>query len=83
MSWMQWGGLIGVALILAAYLMLQVEWLKSKGLAFPLMNAVGAALVLVSLLEQFNLSAFIIEIFWLGISVYGLVRLRKTKRRIR
>jgi hypothetical protein len=33
----------------------------------------GAALVLVSLYFEFNFSAFLIESFWLAISILGLV----------
>ena len=35
---------------------------------------IGAALVLVSLIEDFNLGAMLIESFWLLVSVYGLMR---------
>jgi hypothetical protein len=35
---------------------------------------VGALLVVVSLLYRFNLSAFLVEIFWLLISIYGLIK---------
>ena len=37
-------------------------------------NATGAILILVSLLHDFNLSSFVIEIAWLLISLYGLTR---------
>jgi len=33
-------------------------------------------LVVISLFYSFNLSAFLVEIFWLLISVYGLIRFR-------
>ena len=34
----------------------------------------GAALILLSLAFDFNLSAFLMEAFWLGISLFGLTR---------
>ena len=37
----------------------------------------GASLILVSLLYAFNLSAFLMELLWLGISIYGIVRGRR------
>ena len=67
-------GNIGVVLILATYLLLQLEKLSATSLLYSATNGLGALLILVSLIYQFNLSAFIIEAFWLLISIYGLVR---------
>jgi len=39
-----------------------------------LLNALGASLVMVSLLFDFNLSAFLMEAFWFLISLFGLLR---------
>jgi hypothetical protein len=67
-------GNIGVALMVIAYLLLQAEKLRSSDLSYSLMNGGGALLVLISLLYRFNLSAFLVELFWLLISIYGLIR---------
>lgn len=67
-------GTIGVAMIIITYVLLQTGRLQSTQLSYSLLNAVGAALVLISLYYSFNLSAFIVEAFWLIISVYGIVR---------
>jgi len=56
------------------YLLLQSEKISSRDLSYLLMNGVGALLVVISLLYQFNLSAFLVEVFWLLISIYGLIR---------
>jgi len=72
-------GNIGVALILAMYLSLQAERVTADALIYSALNALGAGLILISLYFKFNLSAFIIEIFWLGISVFGIGKsLRKS-----
>lgn len=68
------GGTIGVLLIVGTYFLLQTEKMQSRSLLFSLNNAVGAALILFSLCFEFNLSAFLIEFFWLLISIIGLVR---------
>ena len=73
-SWHDLLGNIGVVLILATYLLLQLEKLSATSLLYSATNGLGALLILVSLIYQFNLSAFIIEAFWLLISIYGLVR---------
>ena len=49
-------GNIGVLILMVTYLMLQLNRLSSDGLAYSAHNAVGASLVVVSLLYNFNLS---------------------------
>lgn len=65
-------GMLGVGCVLIAYLLLQVGRYESTMIRFSVLNAVGAGLILISLVYAFNLSAFIIEIFWLVISLYGI-----------
>lgn len=79
MHWYDWAGLIGVALTLLAFLLLQAGRIRGDGLGYQLMNAVGAIAVLLSLLYAFNLSAFVLEALWLGISIYGIVRARRVR----
>ena len=67
-------GTAGVILIVAVYFLLQVGRMQSSSPAFSAANAVGAALILFSLYFEFNLSAFLIELIWLLISVFGLAR---------
>ncbi|WP_409454873.1 CBU_0592 family membrane protein [Malaciobacter marinus] len=73
-------GNIGVLLILVMYLSLQTDKISSNSLIYSLLNALGALLILISLYFQFNLSAFIIEFFWLVISLYGLYKNLKNKK---
>lgn len=65
-------GTFGVILILVAYLLLQLERLPSTSLWYSGLNAMGALALLVSLSFDMNLSAFIIELFWLLISLFGI-----------
>ena len=65
-------GNVGVFLIILTYLLLQLRKLSSESLLYSVLNAVGAALVIVSLLFDFNLSAFIVELFWVIISLIGI-----------
>jgi len=67
-------GFIGVALIVVAYLLLQLEKLPSTSSRYSLLNAAGALLIIVSLIFAFNWSAFIVEAFWFLISLMGLWR---------
>jgi hypothetical protein len=56
------------------YLFLQLGKLRSDALAYSLMNAIGASLIVVSLLVNFNLSALLMEVFWVLISLLGVYR---------
>ena len=80
MHWYDWAGLLGVALTLLAFYLLQAGRLRGDGLSYQLMNAFGACAVLLSLLYAFNLSAFVLEGLWLGISIYGIGRGRRLRR---
>jgi hypothetical protein len=67
-------GNIGVAVLVVTYLLLQLDQLKGNGLAYSLLNMIGATLILISLFVKFNLSAFVIEAFWVLISIVGIVK---------
>jgi hypothetical protein len=67
-------GIIGVAIIVVAYLLLQLERLKGTDLSYSVMNAVGASLIVASLIVDFNLSALLMEVFWVLISCIGIGR---------
>ncbi|MDQ2920996.1 MAG: hypothetical protein M3R52_05210 [Acidobacteriota bacterium] len=73
-SWFDLVGNIGVLLMVIAYLLLQLEKLSSSAVSYLLLNAVGAVMVIISLKFRFNLSAFLMEAFWLLISLYGLTK---------
>jgi len=70
-------GNIGILLILGAYWALQTERVNARSRGYNIANALGAAAILVSLLFKFNLSAFLIELAWLAISLYGLFKAHK------
>jgi multidrug transporter EmrE-like cation transporter len=72
-------GNIGVVILVATFLMLQLNKLPSDGLAYSLLNAIGASLIVVSLLFDFNLSALLMEVFWVLISFVGIYRYFRLK----
>ena len=73
-------GGIGVALIIVTYFLLQLERLSSKGLIYSILNALGAFFVIISLMYEFNLPAFIVEAFWVLISVFGIIKYFLSKK---
>ena len=80
-QWHDFIGNLGVVMIVVAYYLLQTERTTSRAIAYLSANAVGAGLVLISLFGEFNLSAFLVEFFWLIISLYGLVQQNKVPSR--
>ncbi len=67
-------GLIGVAFIVGTYFLSQIGRMKVDQPLYPALNGVGALLILYSLAFTFNAASFVIELFWLAISVVGLAR---------
>ena len=71
---MDFVGNVGVAILIVTYLSLQLEKVKSTDLSYSVLNALGAGLIVASLIFDFNLSALIIEAFWVLISFIGIGR---------
>ncbi|MGA9335196.1 MAG: hypothetical protein WBV39_13030 [Rudaea sp.] len=80
MHWYDWSGLFGIASILFAYFLLQAGRMRGDALMHQLLNAAGALLLLIAVFYAFNLSAFLMELAWLAVSIYGMVRGHRTKR---
>lgn len=72
-GWHDIVGTAGVLLIVSAFLLIQLKKLTSGHLSYSLLNGIGAVLILISLTVDFNWAAALIEIFWLAISVLGIV----------
>jgi hypothetical protein len=69
-------GLLGVAVIVAAYLGASTGRLDPQRAWALLANLAGASLILLSLLtERFNLSASLMEAAWVVVALIGLARL--------
>jgi hypothetical protein len=55
--------------------------MDATALPYVVSNCLGAALILYSLLFDFNLSAFVIEIVWVLISLVGMARIFLERRK--
>jgi hypothetical protein len=75
-------GFMGVLVIVIAYLLLQLDRLPSSSLSFSLLNAAGSLLIMFSLVFKFNVSAFLIEVFWFLISLLGLTKWLMARKRL-
>ena len=80
LHWYDLVGLGGTFSILLAFVLLQSRRLSGTGLVYQLLNLFGAAAILVSLLGTFNLSVFLLELAWVVVSGYGIVRSLRERR---
>lgn len=76
----QWTGFVGMAFVVVAYLFLQINKYDIHSLEYQLLNLVGAILLLISLCVHFNLGSFVIEVFWILITIYGIYNNLKKKK---
>lgn len=72
-------GLLGFAAYVASYAALQLGWLDGNGVPYTVANVVAASMVLVSMLEQFNLASALIQVTWIAFGLLGLA-LRLNRR---
>lgn len=71
-------GVLGVLLGMLVYVLLVTGRVTACGPAYLTINITASLLVLLSLTQQFNLPALIINVFYLGVSIWGLCKcLRK------
>jgi len=78
-SWSDFVGNIGVALLIGTFAMLQFDKINPKGFWYSFNNLLVALLLLVNLYYKPNISSIIIEIFWILLSIYGLVNYFKSR----
>jgi paired small multidrug resistance pump len=74
LEWYDWTGIAGTLMVLAAFYLLQAGRVSGTGLVYQLLNLFGAGGVLVSLWGKFNVSVFVLELAWMLVSLYGIVR---------
>jgi len=70
-------GLAGVFFVLLAYFLLQTNKVTSKDWSFSIYNLLGSAGIVISLIKHWNLSAFIVEVFWTIITMHAIYKLAK------
>ncbi len=68
-------GIVGVGFYVTSYLLLQTGYLRGVSYSYATMNLIGAFLMLYSLTVSFNLPSVMIEIIWIIISTYGIIRI--------
>lgn len=65
-------GLIGSAVFIGAFAYANISKRLNK-VVFNALNLLGAMLLISSLWVNFNLAAFVLEVAWAGIALFGLI----------
>ena len=77
-SWVrQVTSLAGALLILVAYVGHQLKWMDSRKAWYNILNAAGSAVLAYIAFRPFQAGFVVMEVTWVVVSVYALVRLEK------
>jgi hypothetical protein len=68
-------GMLGVVIVLIAYGAMTAGRLASASKKYQWLNVVGTACILVSLIDQWNLPAFIANAAWIAIGIFSLFKI--------
>jgi len=74
-------GNLGAIMIVGSYFLVQIGKMSATGITYTGLNGLGAAFIMISLMFDFNMSAFVVEVFWLLISLVGMGRILRNRRR--
>lgn len=67
-------GLTGAILYSAGYLLSAFDKLPSQSPVYYAIKLMAAGLVLISLTQDFNLASAVIQVFFIGVSLIGIIR---------
>ena len=67
-------GVLGFIFYMLSYFLLLTGKIKGTHNSYILMNLFAASCVLISLIHNFNLASALIQVFWIVISIIGLIR---------
>ena len=72
-------GVAGFGLYVLTYGLLTFNRIQSSQICYFVMNGLAATMVLIGLINAFNLASTLIQVFWIFISLIAiLIRLRQT-----
>lgn len=83
LAWTDALGMVGVAAYIGSYFALQAGFIRGQGYVYASLNAFAAICVLLSLVSAFNLSSAVIQVTYICISIFGMIRFYLLSHRIR
>lgn len=81
-TWTDIMGLIGVAIYITNYFLLQASIIHGRGYLYPSLVMIAATFVLISVTTSFNLSSLVIQVAYILISLFGITRFYLRSRQI-
>ncbi len=67
-------GVLGFMLYLTSYTLVTFQRIDSRGLLFFCLNTGAAAMVLISLTQNFNLASALIQVVWIGLGAIAIAK---------
>ena len=80
LHWSDVFGNMGVLLLVTTYLLLQADKIDAKGFWYSFNNFMVAILLFVNLYYKPVLANITLEVFWAGISMYGMCNWYKKRK---
>lgn len=74
-------GMFGVLVVISAYALLATGKLAASDVRYQWLNVVGTAGILISLIAQWNMAAFIANSAWITIGIVALLRIYRARGR--
>lgn len=71
-------GITGVTLLLIGFYLINTGKIAATSMVYQMLNLLGATFILFSLFFDWNLSAAVIEVCWIIISLIGIYRACRT-----
>ncbi len=68
-------GWLGAGAFVSAYLLLSFKVLSSEKAPYHYMNAVGGILMSISTFNVHDRPAFVVNIIWMGIAIFSIIRI--------
>lgn len=72
-------GWIGMVLIILAYFLLSTKKLKFNSITYNVLNIAGGLGLIVSTLVTKSWPVVVLNIFWIGIAIYSIIKIKNTK----
>lgn len=76
----QWIGFLGMGCIVWGYYLIQSQRTSYDNWGYLWLNLIGAILLIISLIVHFNFGSFMIEVFWIAITLFSMRKTWKKKR---
>lgn len=73
-------GIVGAVICVIAYMLIILERIDPKGVAYCALNGVGGVCLLISIAAEYDVGdtgGLLVEVCWIIISIYGIVKAQK------